>query len=46
MNRTGWTGYLRNGVLFLKRFEPKPALPHVDLGCSVETYCDDGFIEA
>ena len=23
-NHAGWMGYLRNGVFFIKRFDPKP----------------------
>lgn len=41
----GWVGYLRNGVLFRKTFEPRPAAPHPDFGCNAEFYCCDQFIE-
>jgi hypothetical protein len=44
-NRAGWVAYLRNGVLFRKRFTPQPDLPHVDFGCNVESYNNDQFIE-
>lgn len=46
LNRQGWLGYLTEGVFFVKRFEPKPEQPHVDLGCNAECYCDDNCIEA
>lgn len=45
MNRHGWIGYLRKGVLFRKRFSPQPDRPHVDFGCNAECYCSDQFIE-
>lgn len=44
-NRHGWIAYLRNGVLFQKRFDPRVALPHPDYGCNAEFYCCDAFIE-
>jgi hypothetical protein len=45
MNHHGWVGYMRKGVLFVKRFDPCPDLPHADLGCNVEVYCNERFIE-
>jgi hypothetical protein len=45
LNRLGWVAYLRNGVLFRKRFVPQPALPHADFGCNAEFYVCDTFIE-
>jgi len=45
-NRAGWLAYLYHNVLFCKRFDPQPDLPHPDFGCNVETYCDDEFIES
>lgn len=45
MNETGWIGYLRDGVLIVRRFEPALGQPHPDLGCNVETYCRDRFLE-
>jgi hypothetical protein len=45
LNRTGWVGYLRNGVLLVKRIDPKPELRHVDFGCNIESYCNNAFIE-
>ena len=45
MNHHGWVGYLRAGVLFVKRFEPQPRAWHADLGCNAEVYCSDRFIE-
>jgi hypothetical protein len=45
LNRQGWIAYVRNGVLFRKRFTPQAALPHPDFGCNAEFYCDDTFIE-
>jgi len=44
-NRLGWVGYLRREVFFCKRFDPCPGKPHADLGCNVEVYCNDLFVE-
>jgi len=44
-NRAGWVGYLRDGVLLVRRFEPLPGRPHPDLGCNVETYIGGRFLE-
>ncbi len=45
-NRAGWLAYLLQDVLFVKRFDPQPDLPHPDFGCNVETFCDNAFIES
>jgi len=45
MNHHGWVGYLRAGVLFVKRFQPQPRAWHADLGCNVEVYCCERFLE-
>lgn len=45
LNRTGWAGYLRQGVFLVKRIQPLPDQPHVDFGCNVESYCNHVFIE-
>ena len=45
MNHHGWIGYLRAGILFVKRFEPRADQPHADMGCNVEVYCGERFIE-
>lgn len=45
LGTTGRVGYVREGVLFVKRFDPAPESPHADLGCNVEIYCDHGTIE-
>jgi len=45
MNYHGWVGYLRSGVLFVKRFAPQPRAWHADLGCNAEVYCNEQFIE-
>jgi hypothetical protein len=41
----GWAAYLRDGVLFVKRFTPRPGEAHADLGCNVEIYSADAFLE-
>ena len=45
LNETGWIGYLRAGVLIVRRFDPAVGQRHPDLGCNVETYCRDRFLE-
>ena len=45
MNRQGWLAYLWQNILFVKRFNPQPGLPHIDMGCNVEIYANDQFIE-
>ncbi|HEY5157691.1 MAG TPA: hypothetical protein VII93_06985 [Anaerolineales bacterium] len=44
-NSLGWIAYWIDGVLFVKRFDPKPGAPHPDGGCNAETYCSDEFVE-
>jgi len=45
LNHHGWIGYLREGALFVKRFEPCADQPHPDMSCNVEVYCNGRFIE-
>ena len=45
MNGQGWLAYLWQDVLFVKRFQPQPHLPHIDMGCNAEIYTNDQFIE-
>lgn len=45
LNEAGWVGYLRGGVLLIRRFEPAIGRRHPDLGCNVETYCRDRYLE-
>jgi hypothetical protein len=45
LNRHGWIGYLIDGVLFRKCFEPATDQLYPDLGSNVEVYCNDRFIE-
>ena len=45
MNPHGWIGYLREDILFVKRFQVLADQPHADMGCNVEVYCNDRFIE-
>jgi len=44
-NTAGWVAYLRRGIVLIRRFVPAPDRPYPDLGCTVETYCDDRFVE-
>jgi len=41
----GEVSYVREGVLFTKRFDPAAGAPHADLGSNIEIYCDDRTIE-
>ncbi len=45
LNQHGWLGYLIDGVLFRKYFEPASDQLYPDLGSNVEVYCNDRFIE-
>jgi hypothetical protein len=42
---TGWIGYLRNGVFFVKQFDPRLDQLHPDRNCNVEVYSNHRFIE-
>jgi hypothetical protein len=44
-NTLGEVSYLREGMLFTKRFDPAVGAPHADLGSNLEVYCDDRTIE-
>jgi hypothetical protein len=44
-NEAGWVGYLRDGVVLVRRFEPLAERRHPDLGCNVETYIGGRFLE-
>jgi hypothetical protein len=44
-NRHGWIAYFRQGILFVKRFEPRADQPHTDMGCNAEVYCNERYIE-
>lgn len=41
----GWVSYTCAGVTLTKRFDPQPGLPHPDMGCSAEIYCNHRFLE-
>jgi hypothetical protein len=44
-NRRGWAGYLRNGLLFVKRFDWVDAGRYADFGVNNETYTSESFVE-
>ena len=44
-NDAGWVGYVRDGAVLIRRFEPLPGRPHPDLGCNVETYVGSRYVE-
>jgi hypothetical protein len=43
--RLGWCAYLLRDTLLVKRFTPRPGLPHADRGCNVEVYFDQYGLE-
>jgi hypothetical protein len=45
LNTRGWAAYLRDGILLCKTFDPQPAAPYPDLGCNVEVYSTERFLE-
>lgn len=45
LNASGAAGYLRDGLLFVKRFDPAAGSAHADLGCNFEVYADEAAIE-
>jgi hypothetical protein len=44
-NDRGWMGYYLDRTLFLKKAEFIPGGDYIDLGCSMECYCDVNCIE-
>lgn len=45
-NAQGWLAYTLDDNVFIKRFTPKPGLPHPDMGCNAETYTNADMLEA
>lgn len=41
----GWAAYLNDGVLFVKRFEPKAGKGYPDGGCNFETFTNEDMLE-
>ena len=41
----GWSGYVRGGSLFLKRFTHQPDAVYADFGSSIEVYTNADFLE-
>lgn len=44
-NKLGWAGYLREDILFIKRFPYVDGAQYPDYGCNFETYTDGTFME-
>jgi hypothetical protein len=44
-NHQGWAGYLRQGTLFVKRYDWQDAAKYPDGGVNTETYTSGAFIE-
>jgi len=45
LDTSGVAGYLRDGLLFVLRFDPAPRAPRADFGCNVEVYVNESVIE-
>ena len=45
MNKQGWAAYLRERILFVKRFPFIEGANYPDHGCNFETYTDGSFME-
>jgi|WetSurMetagenome_2_1015567.scaffolds.fasta_scaffold07827_2 hypothetical protein len=45
LNDRGWMGYSLDRTLFVKKVEFIPGGDYIDLGCSMECYCDVNCIE-
>jgi hypothetical protein len=45
LNDHGWMGYFIDRTLFIKKAEYLPGGVYIDLGCSMECYCDVNCIE-
>jgi hypothetical protein len=41
----GWVGYLRSGLLFVKRFDRQPGATYPDFGCNFETFTNEDMLE-
>jgi hypothetical protein len=44
-NDAGWIAYIRGDTALVRRFEPAVGRPHPDLGCNVETYSGQRYLE-
>jgi len=44
-NDAGWVGYVRDGAVLVRRFEPLSGRAHADLGCNVEVFVGRQFLE-
>lgn len=44
-NRRGWAGYLRDGLLFVKRYDWTEGGTYPDFGVNTETYTSENFVE-
>lgn len=45
LNEAGWIAYLRDDALLVRRFVPLPGRSHPDLGCNVEVYVGNRYLE-
>lgn len=43
--KSGWAGYLREGLLFIKRFPYQDGANYPDFGCNFETFTKGTFME-
>jgi hypothetical protein len=45
LNEAGWVGYVRDEAVLVRRFAPIPGRAHPDLGCNVEVYIGNRYLE-
>lgn len=45
LNEAGWIGYLHDGTLLVRHFQPLAGRRYPDLGCNAETYVGRRFLE-
>ncbi|MBA4376713.1 MAG: hypothetical protein C0401_11150 [Anaerolinea sp.] len=45
LNTHGWAGYLRDGNLFVKKFDYTPSANYSDINCNFETFTNDEMLE-
>ncbi|MGZ8437941.1 MAG: hypothetical protein ACXWXR_05295, partial [Candidatus Limnocylindrales bacterium] len=45
LNEAGWVGYVRDGIVLVRRFVPLIGQPHPDLGCNTEVYIGGRYLE-
>ncbi len=44
-NSVGWVGYVRDGTMLVRRFQPEAVGRYSDMNCNVEVFVGDRFVE-